>query len=99
MIKQREEKKALEAQENSIDNILAERGQDYGEFKDIANFTLHAYEDLIGLDIWKKATPAMRESAHMILQKLARAFNGNPNKKDTWDDIAGYATLVSKTLK
>ena len=35
----------------------------------------------------------------MILQKLARAFNGNPNKKDTWDDIAGYATLVSKTLK
>jgi hypothetical bacteriophage protein len=89
----------LEAQENNIDNILAERGQDYGEFKDIANFTLLTYDHLVSLDIWKKSTPAMKESAHMILQKLARAFNGNPNKKDTWDDIAGYATLVSKTLK
>lgn len=88
----------MEAQGNSIDNILEERGQDYGEFKTIADFTLLTYDHLVSLDVWKKATPAMRESAHMILQKLARAFNGNPSKKDTWDDIAGYAMLVSKEL-
>ena len=88
----------MEAQENNIDNILAERGQDYGEFKDIANFTLYSYELLQELSSAKQASRDMHEAAHMILQKLARAFNGNPHKKDTWDDIAGYAMLVSKEL-
>lgn len=89
----------MEAQENNVEQILAERGKDYGNFEDIANFTLYAFELLMELDNANHASRAMKESAHMILQKLARAFNGNPNKKDTWDDIAGYAMLVSKTLK
>ena len=88
----------MEAQENNIDNILAERGQDYGEFRDIARFTLTAHNMLTSMDGVDHASDAAIESAHMILQKLARAFNGNPNKKDTWDDIAGYAMLVSKEL-
>ena len=99
MIKQREEKKVLEAQENNVEQILAERGKDYGNFEDIANFTRYAFELPMELDNAKCTSPAMKESAHMILQKLARAFNGNCSKKDTWDDIAGYAMLVSKTLK
>ena len=99
MIRKREEKKVLEAQESNVEQILAERGKDYGNFEDIANFTRYAFELLMELDKAKYASQAMKESAHMILQKLARAFNGNPNKKDTWDNIAGYATLVSKTLK
>lgn len=99
MIKKREEKKALEAQESNVENILGERQLDYGDYKNIARFTLMTHNMLTSMDGVDDASDVAIESAHMILQKLARAFNGNPNKKDTWDDIAGYATLVSKTLK
>jgi len=38
------------------------------------------------------------ESIEMIATKLARICCGDPNFRDHWDDIAGYATLVSDRL-
>jgi hypothetical protein len=38
------------------------------------------------------------ESLDMICSKMARILSGNPNVKDHWDDIAGYAKLVSENL-
>ena len=35
----------------------------------------------------------------MIAMKMARIVCGNPYHKDSWDDIAGYATLISKELE
>ena len=35
----------------------------------------------------------------MIQHKIARILNGDPNWKDTWDDIAGYAKLIGDKLK
>jgi hypothetical protein len=37
-----------------------------------------------------------REALDMILHKIARIVNGNPNETDHWHDIAGYATLVEQ---
>jgi hypothetical protein len=34
----------------------------------------------------------------MILHKIARIVNGDPNWSDSWRDIAGYATLVADRL-
>jgi hypothetical protein len=34
----------------------------------------------------------------MIVQKLARIANGDPDHLDSWLDIAGYATLVAERL-
>ena len=34
----------------------------------------------------------------MIAHKLGRIVNGDPNYADSWDDIAGYAKLVSDEL-
>jgi hypothetical protein len=31
----------------------------------------------------------------MICHKISRIANGDPNYADSWDDIAGYAKLVS----
>jgi len=39
------------------------------------------------------------EALEMIATKLSRIVNGNPNKIDNWDDIAGYATLVADRLR
>lgn len=33
------------------------------------------------------------EAVEMILVKLSRILNGDPNHEDHWDDIAGYAHL------
>lgn len=38
------------------------------------------------------------EALEMIAHKIARVLNGNPNHRDHWDDIAGYATLVAQEL-
>jgi len=40
----------------------------------------------------------MREALEMILHKIARILNGNPNYADSWQDIAGYAQLIVKRL-
>lgn len=34
----------------------------------------------------------------MIAHKLARIAVGDPDVNDHWDDIAGYATLVSQRM-
>lgn len=80
----------------TTEQILQERGNDYGEYHRIAKFTNKSLEELLSLS--KPSDPVFIESAHMILQKLARAFNGNVYKKDTWDDIAGYAKLASQHI-
>ena len=34
----------------------------------------------------------------MILHKIGRILNGDPNYADSWHDIAGYAKLVEDEL-
>ena len=40
-----------------------------------------------------------REAIDMIIHKLGRIINGNPDKVDHWTDIAGYAKLVADRLE
>jgi hypothetical protein len=86
---------------SEIDTILGSRAKDYGLFVDNARLaqklksviTDHAHEagTVMGEDQW--------EALEMIATKLSRIVNGNPNKIDNWDDIAGYATLVADRLR
>ena len=39
------------------------------------------------------------EAIDMIIHKLGRIINGNPDHIDNWVDIAGYSTLVADRLK
>ena len=39
------------------------------------------------------------EALDMIVHKIARIVNGDPNYSDSWVDIAGYAKLVSDRLE
>jgi hypothetical protein len=83
-----------------LKDILKERGNRYGEFKDnsevsqglkdIIDFALHAFE---------KSLPAYQhEALTVICQKISRIVVGDSNYSDSWIDIAGYATLVVKEL-
>lgn len=82
-----------------IKNILQERGNNYGDFITVANLTQHL--EYVTLKHFHDVHPEgsqlpnfMKESLHMIFQKIARAVNGNPFYDDSWQDIAGYAQLV-----
>jgi hypothetical protein len=39
------------------------------------------------------------EALEMIVHKMARIVNGNPDNVDSWTDIAGYAMLVADRLR
>jgi hypothetical protein len=86
---------------SDIDETLDERAQDYGKFKDGAALMqgikrlladhARAHNKTFADDQW--------EALEMIVHKMARIVNGNPDKVDSWVDIAGYATLVADRLQ
>ena len=43
-----------------------------------------------------KLTLVQMESLDMICTKVARILSGDPNEKDHWVDLAGYASLVAE---
>jgi len=83
-----------------INKTLEERGNRYGEFKECARIsqTLKSYVAVELRNQGKTLSNTQREAMEMILYKIARIVNGDPNYDDSWRDIAGYATLVVKDL-
>jgi hypothetical protein len=84
-----------------VDETLDNRAQDYGKFKDGAELMqgikrlladhARAHNKTFADDQW--------EALEMIVHKMARIVNGNPDKVDSWTDIAGYAKLVADRLQ
>lgn len=98
---QYDDEREIEGEETDIDETLDERAQDYGKFKDGAALMqgikrlladhARAHDKTFADDQW--------EALEMIVHKIARIVNGNPDKVDSWVDIAGYATLVADRLQ
>ena len=78
-----------------IDKILAERGKTHGDFSNQAECAQDLKKAFYNWAQYNTQTPYMKEAVDMILHKLARVAIGDPFVQDHWDDIAGYATLVS----
>jgi hypothetical protein len=80
--------------------VLKERGEQYGEFSDIAETTMsikRVFTNAIyssNVVLWDD----QMEALHMIAHKIGRILNGDPNYADSWTDIAGYAQLVADRL-
>ena len=84
----------------STEDILAERQKTHGPFSSHALISQQLKSTVranIG-DYGAALSFAQKEALEMIMHKVARILNGNANHKDHWDDIAGYATLVSREL-
>lgn len=87
----------------SVEEVLAERGTRYGVFMGQAQIaqSIHLVLDqamkLTGKTKFSFA-PDQLEAVNMIVNKLGRIYNGDPNYSDSWRDIAGYATLVADRL-
>jgi len=81
----------------NIDDILLERQKTHGSFKTHALIT-QSLKKVASETAVSSLTHSQAEALEMILHKIGRILNGNPNHKDHWDDIAGYATLISREL-
>jgi hypothetical protein len=98
---QYDDERDMTGDETDIDETLDERAKDYGKFIEGAEIMqmlkrmVHNYIELRGT----KLAFDQREAIDMIIHKLGRIINGNPDKVDTWVDIAGYAKLVADRLE
>ena len=87
----------------SVAQVLEERGTRYGVFTGQAriaqslHIVLRQGMEMAGKNIFDFA-PDELEAMHMIVNKIARIYNGDNHYSDSWRDIAGYATLVADRL-
>lgn len=75
--------------------LLAERAKTHGSFEVHANITQTLKTALRAHLDDKVISSRHLEALDMILHKIGRIVAGNPEYKDHWDDIAGYARLAS----
>lgn len=94
----------------SIQSLIADRRKTHGDFRIQADISQalkrlvrgehppvrnqETFEHLA--ERWENLTPSQQEGLDMILHKVARALAGDPNFKDHWDDIGGYAARVAE---
>ena len=83
----------------TIEKILAARGKTHGDFGTHAAITDGIKFHLHTSNKWNYLSAMQRESLDMIVHKIGRILAGDPDHKDHWDDIAGYATLVVRELE
>ncbi len=77
---------------STIEETLKERGSIHGEFS--INSAIAQDLKKIVRDNAQSLSDIQKESLDMIMHKVSRILAGDPNHKDHWHDIAGYATLV-----
>ena len=83
-----------------VDKTLKERGNVYGDYKGGSEFRASVMELIVDRHIkvhGKDMTKLEKVYIYDIVNKLSRLCT-TPLHKDTWHDLAGYATLVERTL-
>jgi len=91
----------IEMYEDEVDATLDARAVEYGKFiegaevmqmlKRVVQNALSNRDKVLAHD--------QAESMDMIIHKIGRIVNGNPDVVDHWLDIAGYAKLVADRLE
>jgi len=80
-------------------DLLAERAKTHGDFRE-NTCVMQAIKRIIrNQPNYALMSDPQREALDMIAHKIGRIVRGDPNHKDHWDDIAGYAQLVARDLK
>ena len=85
----------------TIESMLTEREARYGSFAEHAKISQSLKAVMFATNKYAELSDDKKESLEMIMHKVARILNGSigGEYKDNWIDIAGYATLVTNTLK
>lgn len=79
---------------SNIENTLNERGSTYGDFTDNARVSEGIMDGLRCEEGFQNLRPVHKAALNVIAQKMSRIVNGDPEYKDNWHDIEGYAKLA-----
>jgi hypothetical protein len=79
-------------------SLLAEREKTHGPYAVKAEIIQELKRVMGSYPGWHSLNDVQKESLDMIVHKIGRILSGDPNCKDHWDDICGYAKLVSRDL-
>lgn len=82
----------------STKKVLDERGMQYGDFEGVAFLTQNLKAMMHAHPKWERLGVKHKEALEMIVHKIGRIINGDPDHKDSWVDVAGYAELVARDL-
>lgn len=82
-----------------LKDVLQQRGDRYGSYPTHALISQDLKATMQKYSGYERLSVDQKESLEMIAHKIARILNGDPNYDDSWVDIAGYATLISKRLQ
>lgn len=83
---------------DEIKSMLGQRAVTHGDFNYNSVVSQNLKEIVREGHCWVDMADNQREAIDMILHKIGRITGGNPNTRDSWVDIAGYAMLVANTL-
>lgn len=78
---------------------LAQRAETYGEYSDNAATSEDLIERMMREPGWNRLSPDKKKSLRTIQDKISRILSGDPEYKDNWHDIAGYAKLSEDRCK
>ena len=82
-----------------IEEVLNQRQSTYGSFTKNAEISQMMKYFMAQDTNYKQMPLAHREALEMIVHKIARIVNGDPNYIDNWIDICGYSQLVIEEIK
>lgn len=94
--------------DKNLDDVLAERGSNYGDFNDHATTAQRIRKAIAkalkGNEYYQNALSdtekaVLNEGLGMIAHKISRIANGNCRFDDSWTDIAGYASITRDRLQ
>jgi hypothetical protein len=75
--------------------LLSQRQETHGDFNEVARIA-QQFRKMMRVEFgWEHMNDAQREALDSMASKFGRIASGDPNFRDHWDDIAGYATLAS----
>ena len=79
-----------------MDDLLRQRSKTHGNWGKQAKVAVELKGWLLASAEETDLSPTQYEAISHICVKLSRIVCGDPNFKDHWDDIAGYAMLAAK---
>ena len=82
-----------------IKEVLNQRQATYGSFTKNAEVSQMLKYFMTQGTNYKQMPVPHREALEMIVHKIARIVNGDPNYIDNWVDIIGYSQLVIEEIK
>jgi len=83
----------------TINDTLSEREKTHGFYRNQAACTQQLKNVMHEMPGWKMLEYFQAQSLDAMADKMGRILAGNPDFKDHWIDIQGYAALVHRELE